>query len=74
MSEPEKQPENKCQARAEAKKRQGRRTDLENIQVKIPESEKQAKNKGQARDEAGKNVGVSGGYVGKAITLKKRRP
>jgi N6-adenosine-specific RNA methylase IME4 len=54
---------------AEARKRQGARTDLGNITEIIPESEK-----GEARAQAAKVVGTNPRYVSDAKTLKQEAP
>lgn len=54
---------------AEAKKRQGTRTDLPDFVEIIPES-----SKGRARDQAGDLFGVSGRYVATAEKIKREDP
>jgi len=55
---------------AEAKKRQGTRTDLQSdIQEILPESSKQ-----QSRDQAAALVGVSGKYVSDIKSIEKNAP
>ena len=54
---------------SEAKKRQGARTDIANIQAKLPESSGT-----QSRDQAAAQVGVSPRYVSDAKRIKEVSP